>query len=98
MRLYYYPLYILKSAWQDTTFPSLLDRENPPPVAILQACRVLLTILLVMHVYWFALFCRLAVRLMTQSAHDAGRDEYEGQSTASETEHEATDDEDKKRT
>jgi len=41
----------------------------------------LLFILLALHFYWFALFLRILYRLVSGSnAHDAGREEYEGDS------------------
>jgi ceramide synthetase len=41
----------------------------------------LLVLLLVLHVYWFFLFLRIGVRILaTGSGHQAGREEYEGDS------------------
>jgi hypothetical protein len=44
----------------------------------LYAANALLGLLLAMHVYWMALFVRLAHGILTEGAHQAGAKEYEG--------------------
>jgi len=39
---------------------------------------VLLIVLFVMHIYWFALFLRLLHGILSVGSHEAGRQEYEG--------------------
>jgi hypothetical protein len=40
----------------------------------------MLMALMVLHVYWFFLFLRIGLRIMNDSARDASRLEYEGDS------------------
>ena len=44
------------------------------------ACWAFLSVLFLMHIYWFCLFVRIAVRLLkaSEDAHQAGAAEYEG--------------------
>eukprot|EP00040_Diaphanoeca_grandis_P021463 m.114403 g.114403 ORF g.114403 m.114403 type:complete len:378 (-) comp28346_c1_seq1:401-1534(-) len=46
----------------------------------------LLSVLAVMHVFWFMLFLRMLYRMIVTSAHEAGASEYEGDSDDSSTE------------
>jgi len=52
--------------------------NEPFPLWTFTNC--LLFLLLFLHSWWFLLFLRLAVKLLFQPAHEAGREEYEGDS------------------
>ena len=45
-------------------------------------CCALLCVLACMHIYWFCLFMRIAIRLLKagEETHDAAKEEYEGES------------------
>jgi hypothetical protein len=76
-RLYIYPFMVVIPAWNCVgPFSSTLVQEWG-----LKLMCAFLTFLVVLHIWWYFLFCRILYRLVTsESAHDAGREEYEGDS------------------
>uniref|UniRef100_A0A7S0NXH9 TLC domain-containing protein n=1 Tax=Calcidiscus leptoporus TaxID=127549 RepID=A0A7S0NXH9_9EUKA len=68
----------------DGTFDVLANIAAVPNSSRLPAYwtfNLLLTALLAMHAMWYLMFWRILYRLLTkESAHDAGREEYEGDS------------------
>jgi len=82
MRMYYFILKVIRptlpvdyfsTGWGDYPYTQpILSPQN--------ACRLLLIVLSLMHVYWYSLFLKILFRLLKGShGHDAGR-EYEGSS------------------
>lgn len=93
-RLYIYPLMAVIPAWNSVAPFS----TNNFQLAGLYLMDSFLTFLVVLHIWWYFLFCRILYRLVTaESAHDAGREEYEGDSHSEDDEHsdEANDSKDK---
>merc|ERR1712032_1092146 len=79
IRLWVFPTLVIRSSLID--FPDVLPLLHPVVL-----CRVLLVVLLLMHIWWYYLFLRIAYRMLAgQGTHNAGRQEYEG-SSDSETE------------
>eukprot|EP00038_Savillea_parva_P018067 m.22362 g.22362 ORF g.22362 m.22362 type:complete len:367 (+) comp3976_c0_seq2:2-1102(+) len=78
-RLYTYPIKGVMATWQSV---------GPFSHTTLQHFGLLLmgsflTFLVVLHIWWYFLFLRILYRLLTaESAHDAGREEYEGSSNS----------------
>lgn len=52
----------------------------PPELSLLLYNNILLGLLLCMHLYWFYLLLRVGYRIVTESAAQASRMEYEGDS------------------
>lgn len=54
----------------------------PPEVPLWMFTNALLCVLQALHVWWFYLFLRILAKLLTKGAHQAGREEYEGDSNS----------------
>lgn len=81
-RMYFFISKVIRSTIPKDFFsPGWGDYDLPAPLVSPQnACRVLLVVLSLMHLYWYGLFLRILVRLIRGTAgHEAGR-EYEGSS------------------
>ena len=52
----------------------------PPDLPLLTEASFLLIVLLGLHLYWFYLLARVGYRILTESAAQASREEYEGES------------------
>lgn len=81
-RMYFFITRVIRSTLPKDFFaPGWGDYDIPAPLVSPQnACRLLLLVLSLMHLYWYFLFIRILVRLIRGSAgHEAGR-EYEGSS------------------
>eukprot|EP00437_Effrenium_voratum_P050550 CAMPEP_0181534416 /NCGR_PEP_ID=MMETSP1110-20121109/73732_1 /TAXON_ID=174948 /ORGANISM="Symbiodinium sp., Strain CCMP421" /LENGTH=336 /DNA_ID=CAMNT_0023665771 /DNA_START=27 /DNA_END=1033 /DNA_ORIENTATION=- len=84
MRTYFFTLKVIRSTLpKDFLAPGWGDYDLVAPLLSPQnSCRVLLLVLGVMHLYWYALFLRILARLIRgTSGHEAGR-EYEGSSNS----------------
>jgi len=82
MRTYFFILKVIRSTIPKDFFaPGWGDyNQSAPLVSPQNACRLLLIVLSLMHVYWYCLFWRILIRLLRGTAgHEAGR-EYEGSS------------------
>jgi len=88
LRLYLYPVYLVKTVWEGWYYHTEVWGAQKPENGtwFIILLPIWLNVLLFMHIYWFGLFIRLAIRLLNENAHDAGREEYEGHSTESEPE------------
>jgi len=81
-RMLFFILKVIRSTIPKDFFaPGWGDYDIPAPLLSPQnACRALLMVLSLMHLYWYGLFLRILVRLIRGTAgHEAGR-EYEGSS------------------
>jgi hypothetical protein len=86
-RLYVYPLYIIDSSL--TGFHKqcanehngdFLKNPNPSNMPFWNLANVFLTLLLVLHIWWFYLMIRIALKLISGAdPHDVGKEEYEGE-------------------
>lgn len=73
------------TTWEVLTSPFLVP-ECPPGWVL----RLAMLCLLVLHAWWYWLSIKIVIKLVTgENAHDAGREEYEGDSSDSEAEPEA---------
>lgn len=89
-RLYEYPFRVMHSSFilayrVTATQPRSWDDGGPfglvpPELPLLLYNNILLGLLLCMHVYWFYLLMRVGFRIVTESAAQASRMEYEGDS------------------
>ena len=52
----------------------------PPDMPLLTEASALLLLLLALHLYWTYLLVRIGYRIITESAEQASREEYEGES------------------
>lgn len=52
----------------------------PPDMPLLTESSILLVILFILHLYWTFLLVRVGYRIITESAAQASREEYEGES------------------
>lgn len=99
-RLYLYPLHVIRSvgygplffresspfAFLSGGFEFFRKQDGLQPHGQ-EICFALLCVLAVMHVFWFYLILRIAYKLIKGTkAHEAGADEYEGDSSDSEDE------------
>ena len=69
------------TVWRDTErFYNPPSGFNTAAYVGIFACWAFLSVLFLMHIYWFCLFVRIAVRLLkaSEDAHQAGAAEYEG--------------------
>lgn len=92
-RLYYFPVKVISVLFSPNSrnwSGEVVEQSNLGLLLDTScvACNVLrigLIILNVMHIYWFALFIRILIKLIKGSnPHDVGKDEYEGASSDSE--------------
>lgn len=69
-------VYAIRTFFSDGTAPLM----SPPDLPMLVEMNVLLFVLLGLHIYWFHLFVMIGYRILTESAREASRQEYEGDS------------------
>ncbi len=94
-RLWMYPMRAIRGSYIDAwdvfaTYPRHSDPAfnqvvfgveiSPPDMPNYFECNTMLFILLGLHVYWFHLFIMIGYRILTESAREASRQEYEGDS------------------
>ncbi|KDO28963.1 hypothetical protein SPRG_20068 [Saprolegnia parasitica CBS 223.65] len=89
VRLYLFPTKLINSAfWEnrEACMASLTDAHDLrilrfPGVPMWFGFNALLLTLLALHIWWGFLLVRLLVTVMTKTAHDTAKDEYEGTSS-----------------
>lgn len=92
-RLYEYPFRVIPGAYHDVVIvlghhpssvhvPYVLGIPllSPPDTPYLVPMMGLLYLLQALHIYWFHLFLMIGYRILTESAREASRQEYEGDS------------------
>jgi ceramide synthetase len=83
-RLYLYPFKVVHSVY--AYGPQFYDQYLGVSFQYYgrHICIALLCVLAIMHIFWFFLICKIAVKLIKGTkAHDAGAEEYEGDSSDS---------------
>ncbi len=91
-RLYQFPFRVIYAAFvmsyqSVSVFPRLDDGFLglfPSDVPFWQPTNLLLMVLQVLHIYWFYLLLMVGYRILTESARQASRAEYEGDSDGEE--------------
>lgn len=95
-RVYQLPLRIVYSCIVDGFFVYFEDKCISQPLYVVGQCYAFIYLLLalcLMHVWWLYLLLRIAYKLIFApgKGHEAGRDEYEGDSDDEDEEHEKAD-------
>ena len=89
-RLFLYPSKVIRCSMVESRYHGMT--EDAAPVAALfdiadeskwawRVCNLLLCCLQLLHIFWFYLFARIGYRVATESAREASRQEYEGDSS-----------------
>ena len=89
-RLYQYPVRVIWASFTGMLRVTAPSASSPhtlfgfsfttPDMPLIIELYVLLTLLLVLHVYWFHLFAMIGYRILTENVREASRQEYEGDS------------------
>jgi len=91
-RMWKYPAYIIYTAAYESHLlvaqkhPGQIFKDvwNNPPFWL--SCNLLLLLLFILHIFWLFLFLRIGYKVIVIGAHNAGAEEYEGDSSEGESE------------